>query len=44
MDLLARADFDESGALKLPSLNSILGAAGILGGGADIFNSIFGKG
>lgn len=41
-ELLARAEVDESGALKLPSLSSLAGIASIGGGAVDILHSLFG--
>ena len=43
LELRARADADESGALKLPSLGDLAGLASIVGGGVDIFHSLFSR-
>lgn len=42
MEILARAEVDESGALKLPSLSSLAGIASIGGGAVSILHSLFG--
>lgn len=42
IDLLVRADVDESGALKLPSLSDTAGLASIAGGVVSVLHDIFG--
>ena len=41
-ELLARAEVDESGAFKLPSLESAAGVAGILSSAVNIVHNLFG--